>query len=318
MKAFISYSHSDEFYLERLHVHLAQLKRDNLVDTWTDQAIMAGGKLEDSISIALNEADIFIALLSPDYISSNYCYNKEFEKALQMQKEGELIIIPVVIEPCDWLSTPFKEFKALPKDGKPISDWSNINTAFLGVIQEIRNLLDSSNISKGLINVTKPLSGTAMRNYKVKKDFDSIEKIEFVEKGFKDLKIQLTNNVNEVINLENIKARVLNDSDDSFECVIVNKNKIDTEATLRLTRFNGKGTANFQNFYVSEYAINWKIESNRGSGNQASFNLQFDDYNMFWKQASFMIHNNQDKALTLKEMSDIIWADWLNSVGIEF
>jgi len=316
MKAFISYSHKDEFYLERLHVHLAQLERDNLIDTWTDEVISAGEKLDNSISASLNESDIFIALLSPDYINSKYCYNKEFEKALQLQNEGKLIIIPVVIEPCDWLSTPFKQFKALPKDGKPISEWSNTNTAFLGVIQGIRHLLNNTPTEVSN-NVVETASNSSLRNYKVKKDFDSIEKMEFVEEGFKDLKEQLTNNVKEVISLDNIKARVLNDTDDSFECVIVNKNKVDTEATLRLSKSDGKGATRFQNFNASEYAINWKIEGSNSTNNQSSFCMQYDDYNMFWKQTSYM-YNAQDKALTLKEMADIVWVDWLNSVGIEF
>ena len=170
MKAFISYSHKDEKYLERLHVHLAQLKRENLISTWTDNDILAGGALNSEISNSLTTSEIFIALLSPDYISSDYCYHKEFEKAIEMQKADDILIIPIVLEDCDWKNTPFQNFKALPKDGKPISTWANINTAFLNVIEEIRKVLKnnqditSSNSSNHSKEVTK---GT--RNYKVKK-----------------------------------------------------------------------------------------------------------------------------------------------------
>ena len=84
MKIFISYSHADEQWLHILHKHLAQLQRDNIVSSWTDEQIMAGEKLNQKISNSLNSSDIFLALLSPDYIDSNSCYEKEFEKALEL------------------------------------------------------------------------------------------------------------------------------------------------------------------------------------------------------------------------------------------
>ena len=141
MKAFISYSHKDSSFLERLHTHLTQIKRDGKLTSWTDEMIPAGGAVNDHISNNLETSQIFIALLSPDYIASNYCYEKEFAKAIKMLEKGILIIIPIIVEPCDWLNTPFREFKALPKDGKAITDWSNENTAFLDVIQNLRKLI---------------------------------------------------------------------------------------------------------------------------------------------------------------------------------
>ena len=87
MKAFISYSHKDESYLERLKVHLTQMKRDDLINDWTDKEIHAGESLDNVINDALSSSDLFLALISPDYIASNYCYDKEFEVAQKMQNE---------------------------------------------------------------------------------------------------------------------------------------------------------------------------------------------------------------------------------------
>jgi hypothetical protein len=137
MNAFISYSHQDIQMLDMLHKHLTQLERDKIITAWTDQEILAGQNLNQNISSALSNSKLFIALLSPDYIASSYCYEKEFKKALEMQEQGTIIIIPVIVEPCDWRSTPFKEFKALPKDGKAVTAWENKNTAFLDIIQNI-------------------------------------------------------------------------------------------------------------------------------------------------------------------------------------
>lgn len=133
MKAFISYSHKDEYYLERLKVHLAQMKREGLIDEWTDKDIHASSNLDDIISDKLASSEIFLALVSLDYIASNYCFEKEFQTAQKMQDEERLMIVPIIVEPCDWQKTPFGNFKALPKDGKAVSEWTNPNNAFLNI-----------------------------------------------------------------------------------------------------------------------------------------------------------------------------------------
>ncbi len=74
MKAFISYSHQDSQMLDILHKHLAQLQREGVITTWTDREILGGQKLNSTISNELSHAELFVALLSPDYIASNYCY----------------------------------------------------------------------------------------------------------------------------------------------------------------------------------------------------------------------------------------------------
>jgi hypothetical protein len=142
MNVFISYSHKDEIYLEDLHKHLSQLKREHFLNAWSDHNILAGGNFKLEIKSNLQNSHIFIALVSPDYIASNSCYEKEFEYALQMYEEGKIRIIPIIVEPCDWKSSPFKKFVALPKDGKPISEWPNRNTAYLNIINELRRVLE--------------------------------------------------------------------------------------------------------------------------------------------------------------------------------
>jgi len=197
--------------------------------------ILAGGKFDVQIDSTLEQSELFIALLSPDYIASNYCFDKEFKKALQMQEQGKLIVVPVILEPCDWLSTPFKQFKALPNDGKPISTWQNINTAFLDVIQNIRSLVrpQSDEIAPSVKTSSQPLS--VSRNYRVQKDFDTIERLEFLEESFRNIKEHIKRYREEIIQIENIKARISKDTDYHFECLLVNRNKINTESLLSIS-----------------------------------------------------------------------------------
>ena len=175
MKAFISYSHKDQQYLDMLEKHLAQIKRDNLLVAWTDHAIEAGGSLNKEITDVLNNSDIFLALISPDYINSNYCFEKEFKAAQELHKLGNLKIVPIIVEPCDWHNTPFAKLKALPKDGKAVADWSNHNTAFLNVITELRKLLEVTSLTSDFMQATGNQKST---KYRAQKDFDSIEKMD--------------------------------------------------------------------------------------------------------------------------------------------
>src|SRR4051812_47183550 len=101
---FISYSHTDEKSLEKLHKHLAMLKREGSINTWLDYRILPGDEIKREIISNLEKSHIFLALLSPDYLASNYCYEKEFLHALKLAEAGKLRIIPIILEPCDWLA----------------------------------------------------------------------------------------------------------------------------------------------------------------------------------------------------------------------
>jgi len=106
--AFVSYAHTDEKFLERRHKHLAVLKREGALAAWTDHAILPGAGLDGAITAQLDKSDLFVALVSPDYIASQYCYEKEFQRALRRAEAGKTRIVPIILEPCDWLSTPLR------------------------------------------------------------------------------------------------------------------------------------------------------------------------------------------------------------------
>lgn len=315
-KAFISYSHHDSSMLELLHTHLSHLKREGLIKVWTDEDINAGGRLEASISDELSTANLFIALLSPSYIASNYCYEKEFMAALELEKQGGITIIPLIVEPCEWIETPFGAFKGIPKDGKPVSTWENRNTAFLDVIQNIRKLLTSPTKSIQPLVRKSAESATALRNYRIKKDFDSIQKLEFTEKTFHDVRELLKRFLDEVIELDGISAKPTLDSAKEFECWLVNRNMINTESLLKLST-QPENNNRFGFTRQSDNVLTYTITQN---GNPAvkSFGLQFDEFQLFWSEESAYYNRSGRTKMEAKDIADAIWAEWLTSVGILF
>jgi hypothetical protein len=140
-KVFISYSHKDEELRDQLEVQLAMLKREGLVEVWHDRRMLAGDRLDWTIDKNLNEADIILLLLSPDFLASDYCYKMEKATALQRAQNGEARLISVVLRPCDWKSTDLPSYVMTPKDAKPVTKWSDRDEAFLDVVQEIRRAI---------------------------------------------------------------------------------------------------------------------------------------------------------------------------------
>lgn len=138
LQAFISYSHQDESYLSELEKHLSTLKREKLISTWHDRKIVPGQEWEKAIDGALQESDIYVFLISPDFVASEYCIEREVSIALERHNSERAIVIPIVVRPVDWLSTPLGKIQALPKDANPISVWGDKDQAWLEVAKGIR------------------------------------------------------------------------------------------------------------------------------------------------------------------------------------
>jgi hypothetical protein len=142
VELFISYSHRDEELRQQLDKHLASLKRQKVIEAWHDRKIEAGMEWAKQIDDNLNKADIILLLISPDFIFSNYCSEIEMEQAIKRHEAREAIVVPIILEPCDWTWFPFSKYQAFPKNAKPISTWTNANEAFLDVIQGIRTVAE--------------------------------------------------------------------------------------------------------------------------------------------------------------------------------
>ena len=144
MRAFISYSHKDANLLTQLHEHLAALRRQGLLDTWTDREICAGDVIDDHVSAEIEDAELYLLLVSSSFINSNYCFDKEFARALVRQKAGKARIVPIIVRECDWQIPELRQFKALPEDGKAVVSrhWHSMDEGFRNVADGLRSLLE--------------------------------------------------------------------------------------------------------------------------------------------------------------------------------
>jgi hypothetical protein len=56
-----------------------------------------GAEFGNAIDENLDSSDIILLLISPDFMASEYCYEKEMKRALARHAKGEARVIPVPV-----------------------------------------------------------------------------------------------------------------------------------------------------------------------------------------------------------------------------
>jgi len=311
-QAFISYSHRDEKSLDRLHAHLAMLRREGLITTWYDRNILAGSNLDREIATHLKGSDLFLPLLSPDFLASDYCYENEMDIALKRHEEGSLRVVPIVLEPCDWKSSPLGQLKALPKDGKPISLWTNENVAYLDVTTELRRLLEGP-AKKGLERATQEAEAEGnqrpSKRYRIRKNFDSIDRDEFRQKSFRAIEEFFHRSVDELNEIgDPIRARFEKITNTEFSCTVLNKSNKNKEAYITI-RSGGEGP--FAGAITYSY-------SRHSSGINGFITIEANEYELFLKSDGFGITRAQKgDRMSAEEAADGLWREFISHAGID-
>ena len=141
LRAFVSYSQKDERHRQALDAALAQLKRNALISVWHDRKILPGQGWDEEIDKNLEIADIILVLVSFDFLNSDYAYTREMQRAIERHKSGSATVVPIILRPSDWQTSPLGDLQALPSNGRPVSRWPNRDLAWLDVVQGLQELL---------------------------------------------------------------------------------------------------------------------------------------------------------------------------------
>ncbi len=96
---FISYSHKDRIWLDRLRVHLKPFERTGKLDIWSDTDIPPGSDWFSEITAALATAKVAILLITADFLASDFIHNEELPALLKAAESNGATIIPVIIKP---------------------------------------------------------------------------------------------------------------------------------------------------------------------------------------------------------------------------
>lgn len=138
LRLFVSYAHKDAPLVEELVSHLKLLEREGVIQSWNEKMIPAGSNWSRKIETYLEEADIILLLISPDYLASDYSYSVEMPAALKKSEAEKARTIPLLIRPTSWQHSPLSSLQVSPPNGIPVTKWENRDEAWLAVIDSIR------------------------------------------------------------------------------------------------------------------------------------------------------------------------------------
>jgi TIR domain len=104
---FISYSHKDTDWVNRLRNLLHKAERYGLLSTWIDSDIEAGDFWEGQIFNHVAEANFALLLMSNNLCQSKYVIEKEIPALIKRKTdEPTFRLFWALIEPCNWQSIP--------------------------------------------------------------------------------------------------------------------------------------------------------------------------------------------------------------------
>ena len=76
-------------------------------------------------------------------MSTDYCYGKEMQRALEMHEQGKVRVLPILLRPVDWQDASFAKLQILPTGAKPITRWSDPEEALEDVAKQIRAVVNT-------------------------------------------------------------------------------------------------------------------------------------------------------------------------------
>ena len=141
---FISYSHQDKEWLEKLRTTLKPLVRQESISVWDDTEIAPGAVRNQEIHQALSRAKIAILLVSADFLASDFIHEQELTPLLQAAADKGLRILWVYLSYCMYQETAIADYQAVHDITKPLKSlketqqdlvWVNIGEQIKAIIK---------------------------------------------------------------------------------------------------------------------------------------------------------------------------------------
>lgn len=304
---FFSYSHQDEAARDELEVHLAMLKRQGLVRAWHDRRIPPGGSVAEGISEHLETADVILLLVSPYFLASDYCYDIEMARALERHRAGKAKVIPVILEPSDWLNSELRDLRATPGDGRPISKYPNKHDAFLEVTNDIR--WAAGDLGKAAPHraptpprkaSSRPAPDVRSSNLRVKKAFTDRDEDQFVDEAFEYIAAFFENSLEELAARNpQIEFRFKRSGPTSFVAAVYSSGEKRSSCRIWLP---GRGA------FGGDIAFSSSDDEYRGSSFNDSMSVESDGHILGLKPLGLSrIGRSSDELLTAHGAAEYFW-----------
>jgi TIR domain len=156
---FISYSHQDEKWKDRLLTQLGVLQQQSILALWHDRRIGAGADWYQDICQAMETAHVAVLLISAHFLTSSFILREEVSRLLTRRQQEGLPIVPILVTPCPWRQVPWlARMQLRPLDARPLSAGNDhqIETDLTAIAEEIADLIQRATPETTPVNVQRP------------------------------------------------------------------------------------------------------------------------------------------------------------------
>jgi hypothetical protein len=154
---FISYSHKDEEWKDRILNHLGIAQKQERFDVWDDRRIEGGEDWFEAITRAIDAGCVGILLVSANSLTCNFILKEEIPRLMEKNGAGKLRLYPIIIKSCNWKAVDWlKKMNLRPVDGRPVGLTKNEE------VTEAKIDLDLAKIAEEIDTLVKNMEASAI------------------------------------------------------------------------------------------------------------------------------------------------------------
>jgi formylglycine-generating enzyme required for sulfatase activity len=146
---FISYSHRDGEWVERLRRMIKPLEQRYGLERWDDSRIQAGGLWRQEIEQALASASVALLLVSADFLASDFVTRSELPPLFRAAKQKGLRILWVPLRPSLWKHIPeIEQYQAVIPPGRTLAEMAEVEQerAFVQIAELILSTFQEQDV----------------------------------------------------------------------------------------------------------------------------------------------------------------------------
>jgi hypothetical protein len=170
------YHREDAGIAARLDRNFSILRREELVNN-VEKVEITSKTTSIDINKFLGETSLILLLITPDFISSEFTYNKEeISEIVKLNEKDKTRVIPIIAQPTAWANSPYGKLQALPSDGRTLAEWTSIDEGLSDILSSLRIVF------QGFKNPSKSSVAVPIKEYKINDVFmPRFPKVTFVE-----------------------------------------------------------------------------------------------------------------------------------------
>lgn len=142
VRIFVSYAREDRRWLDPNDQRsLIPFLKDSLkkqhVLFWYDEGLIPGEEFKRRIESEIDGADIALLIVSQDFLNSEFIEKEEMPRIASRAKLGKMVILPILVGPCDWHEYGFLADRHMVPASRPLIEFTDSDISWSKIRKEI-------------------------------------------------------------------------------------------------------------------------------------------------------------------------------------